>query len=249
MSNFGVHYQAYKNRTAVEFVLQSFRKYHPDDPFVLWSDAGDDFSDICNKYNATYFYSDFWVGYNHFSKEQLYVLFDRMRKTCEIAKRKYLLLLEDDILVRGKIEVDNSIDFCGLNSNHKWPPRVTEYLHQKYDITLGSWGCGGGSTMLMTPFIENFDKFERFINEDYEHLAKMWKEWNPDIWGGIGYQDILIHIFFTLCGKKYSISPLVTCSVIDPNWEHSSHPIVHSYKNHYINYVRGTPYYTFGNYT
>ena len=50
--NFGVHHQAYKNFNAVENVLSQFRKYHPEDPYVLWSDSGSDYSEIAEKYKV-----------------------------------------------------------------------------------------------------------------------------------------------------------------------------------------------------
>ena len=47
MSNIGAYFQAYKNAKATEFVIKSFREHHPESPITVVSDAGNDFSNIC----------------------------------------------------------------------------------------------------------------------------------------------------------------------------------------------------------
>ena len=49
---FGVYYAVYKNKKATNVVLTNFRKHFPDNPIVLISDGGDDFSDLAEKFNC-----------------------------------------------------------------------------------------------------------------------------------------------------------------------------------------------------
>ena len=55
---FGVYYAVYKNKKATDVVLTNFRKHFPDNPIVLISDGGDDFSALGggsnNKGKCTY---------------------------------------------------------------------------------------------------------------------------------------------------------------------------------------------------
>ena len=51
--NFLVHHQCFKNKEATKFSISSFREYNPEVPYVLWSDAGDDYSDV---EDVNYFY-------------------------------------------------------------------------------------------------------------------------------------------------------------------------------------------------
>lgn len=52
--NFGVHFQCYKNNNAVNYCLQQFRMYYPNNPVRLISDNGDDFDNIVEKYKLYY---------------------------------------------------------------------------------------------------------------------------------------------------------------------------------------------------
>ena len=55
MTEFGVFYQVYKNHKAVRFVLENFRKHFPDNPVVLISDGGDDFTYMADEFNCKFF--------------------------------------------------------------------------------------------------------------------------------------------------------------------------------------------------
>ena len=46
---FGVFYQVYDNKKAARFVLENFREHFPENPVVLISDGGEDFSDLAAK--------------------------------------------------------------------------------------------------------------------------------------------------------------------------------------------------------
>ena len=55
MTEFGVFYQVYKNHRAVRFVLENFRKHFPDNPVILISDGGDDFTYMADEFNCKFF--------------------------------------------------------------------------------------------------------------------------------------------------------------------------------------------------
>jgi hypothetical protein len=227
--NFGVHHQAFKNKKAVEFVLESFRKYHPEDPYVIWSDNGDDYSDLCEKYNVKYFHSDYNVGIKHYDKNQVFELFDRIRKTCEFVNKKYIVWMEDDVLIRGKIEIDDSVEFSGqsFTGNYFWGDSF-DYLTKKYNImpNVKWFGTAGGAVLLSEIFLEKFDVIEKFIENDYEYMTNA-------LWTEMGHPDIMITIAHFLCGKKYSVNTQLTDVNKNPDWRNSNHTLVHSFKEFY----------------
>ena len=47
---FGVFYQVYDNKKAARFVLENFREHFPENPVILISDGGEDFSDVASEY-------------------------------------------------------------------------------------------------------------------------------------------------------------------------------------------------------
>ena len=54
MIEFGVFYQVYNNERAVRFVLDNFRNHFPNNPVVLISDGGDNFSNVADEYNCKF---------------------------------------------------------------------------------------------------------------------------------------------------------------------------------------------------
>jgi hypothetical protein len=227
--NFGVHHQAYKNFNAVEKVLSDFRKFHPEEPYILWSDAGSDYSELAEKYKVKYFYSDLNVGLKKYSKDQAYIFFDRIRKSFEIINKKYAVWMEDDVLIRGTISIDESVDFSGLpfTGNYFWGTSF-EYLTKKYSImpNVKWFGSAGGSVLNKDVFVDNFNIIEKFIDEDYEYIR-------DNIWTEIGHADIMITIAHFLCNKKYSVNLQLTDANKNPGWKTSDHVLVHSFKDFY----------------
>ena len=51
-AKFGCFHTVYENKKATEFILQEFRKFHPDAPYTLCGDGGADYSDVAEKYNC-----------------------------------------------------------------------------------------------------------------------------------------------------------------------------------------------------
>ena len=48
---FGCFHTVYENKKATEFILQEFRRFHPEAPYTLCGDGGLDYSDVAEKYN------------------------------------------------------------------------------------------------------------------------------------------------------------------------------------------------------
>ena len=61
-AKFGCFHTVYENKKATEFILQEFRKFHPDAPYTLCGDGGSDYSDVAEKYNCNYVHSYMHIG-------------------------------------------------------------------------------------------------------------------------------------------------------------------------------------------
>ena len=61
-AKFGCFHTVFENKKATEFILQEFRKYHPDAPYTICCDGGVDYSDLCEKYNVNYVHSYMRIG-------------------------------------------------------------------------------------------------------------------------------------------------------------------------------------------
>ena len=104
MIEFGVFYQVYKNVKAVRFVLDNFRKNFPDNPIVLISDGGDDFTNISTEYNCEFYMREniFGDDINQYPKfpynaYRTIEWWKRHKLVCEETGLDYTMILEDDV--------------------------------------------------------------------------------------------------------------------------------------------------------
>jgi hypothetical protein len=231
--NFVVHHQCYRNKKATEFALKSFREYHPNDPYVMWSDGGDDFSDIAEKYDADFNYSNVNIASAYRDKSQVFELFDRVRKTCEkYPDKPYVMYMEDDVLVKGKISIPSEVDFCGWSDvGNKFVRHLGHYnltsLHKKYSVNpnFDYWTAAGGVIMSSDVFTNKFKILEKFIDEDYESIS-------PDFTKVVFY-DVLFMLAHLICDKKYSVWDQITEVHRNPDWNSDKYAVVHGYKEQY----------------
>lgn len=228
--NFLVHHQCFKNKKATEFALKSLKEYNPDVPYVLWSDAGEDYKKFVDNYKIDYFYSGTNVGYRYYDKNKAYELFDRVRKSCELYPNlPYVMWMEDDVLVKGKIKVPNGVDFCGgPDVGNRYLGNAFEYLCEKYKLTPNfDYYCTAGGTMMSTEvFTDSFNIIEKFLEEDYDYIIN-------NLWTELAHHDIMIMTCHLICNKKYSVNPQHAELSRSSNWSDNRFAIVHGYKDHY----------------
>lgn len=228
--NFLVHHQCFKNKKATRFALESLRKYNPNSPYILWSDAGEDYSDFIDLYNINYFYSDINVGYRYYDKNKAHELFDRVRKSCELYPNiPYVMWMEDDVFINGKISVPSNIDFCGgPDVGNRYLGNVFEYLCKKYKVSpnFDYYCTAGGTIMSSEVFTSNFDLIEKFLDEDYDYIIE-------NLWSELAHHDIMIMTCHLICNKKYSINPHHVELSRNTNWNDKKFTIIHGYKNNY----------------
>ena len=228
-TNFLVHHQAHKNKIATEEVIKSFRNYHPNDPYVIWSDCGDDYTDISQKYNTDYYYSDFNVGYIYYGKESAYELYDRIRKSCELYKDKtHILWMEDDVIIKGEIYIPNEVEYYGMPNIGNYWLELHEYLCEKYNVNpnFNFWSTPGGAIMPTDTFVNKFDILEKFIDEDYDYIYK-------NMGKSIGAADILKMVSQIITGKNYTINPQIDDINHPTGVNNDMISIVHGFKGHY----------------
>lgn len=228
--NFLVHHQCFKNKKATEYSLKSLLDYNPKTPYVLWSDFGDDYTQISKKYKINYYYSDINVGYRYYDKNKAYELLSRIKKSCELyPKLPYVLWMEDDVLIKGKIKIDNNIQFsAGPDVGNRYLGNVFEYLCNKYDVNpnFNFYSTAGGTIMSSDVFTNKFHILEKFLEEDYEYIIN-------NLWTELPHHDIMIMTCHLICGKNYSVNPYHVELMRNSDWRNEKYTIVHGYKENY----------------
>lgn len=248
MKELCVFFQTYRNKKASEFVIENFRKHHPDSPFTLISDAGCDFSDIADKHNCNYIHCfinlgrqghqkikieseypvDRWLAFN---KEEVFVWLNRFYQACKFGLRQgstHILMLEDDVYVKNKITLDPSWDFsCGSNSNNTINSEVLEYIKEKYNCNpnVNYYACCGGAIFNCEIFVKKYFDIIKFIDDDFEILQSLDRR--------MGWLDFYLHIIYYIIGCKYTPNPEFAETWMSVNWMSPEYSIVHQYKNLY----------------
>lgn len=210
MLNFGVHIQCYKNNKAVDYCLEQFRNYYPENPIRLLSDNGDDFDNLVEKYNI--FYKK--ESKNILPKGKIngidgtYEYLSRINDTCLLFDTEWILLMEEDVLTKGIIKSFPNTEAAGICS-HPFHPELENHLKLKNNNTILGYGMCGGSIFKRQTFLDCYQHIDSF---NLLELEKM----DPRI---TGWSDIPLTVFFIINGYSYSI------------WDETEQPSANIYYN------------------
>lgn len=222
MKIFAAYHQCFKDRKATEFAIQQFRKYNPEVPYYLISDAGLDFSDLAEKYNCIWKYDENNIGMNYLPSDHALILYNRLVECFDTVNTDYVVLMEDDVLCRGKIEINED-----LNLSMSYVPGNPLVLYntiiEKYNpnANVDWYGATGGSILNRNIFTETKykDLIYNFIEND--HISDA------------GSMDQFITTLYLICGLDCSVNNLLGETHRTPDWRNSNLPLIHCYKEMY----------------
>ena len=177
MAEISAYYQCYKNHKALDFVLSKFRNFYPESEVALVCDGGEDFSKKAEQYKCMYTYesklnTESNLVFNNLNSFKTFIF--RIKKYTSNFKSKYLLLLEDDVIVYNKIsENDLVYDINGCNFNEFFNFNHQSLLKQynsnlKTDDKIFFGGCGG--SILNLDFFRKIFNNEERLNKDIEEF-------------------------------------------------------------------------------
>lgn len=173
---FGAYFQVFNQKKATFETLKSFRKYFPDSPVYLLSDAGEDFSAIAKFFSCDYEYSNENMAY--WPCKNMHGWFKRLNNVCEkYSDCDWILLLEDDVRVCDKISKMPSGHMVGqgggsnLKKGKQLSPKAKEYLlklHPNLEIN-GISGCGA-SIFHRETFMECFKHIDKYNIDELREI-------------------------------------------------------------------------------
>ena len=244
MSDFGVYYTCYTEIEAVEYSLEVLYSIYPECPVYLVSDGGRDYSYLekkhpflktklerdsrgwCQgKYAGEGLLKTFKDDDTH---QKLYdtalTWIERNKAAVDYAQKPYMLMMETDVLVRGKLTMPKNAKLTGplVNSdqNGGWR-KVLAKIDGALDIYSWGWPYIYESAAFneVYDFVKNNDGlFHELIYSDYR-------------FGAAG--DVTIPVLFGAVGYRQSINPEVTECLRNPAWKNTTHPLLHQYREKY----------------
>jgi len=242
--DFGVFYTCYTEKKAVEYSLDVLYDLYPDVPVYLVSDGGCDYSDLEEKYSKMGFnikallekdsrglIPSFAHRDDYHSEEiqkevldSVIIFIDRIKRAIDYTGKKFLLIMEPDVLVRGKISNPSGHKLLGSRINVGMSDQIREIVRNyPGSIDVNNWG--------VTPAIfecDSFNKIYEIINSDNELVKNLC---NSD--RRFANYDFMLAVLFAIVGIPESINSEIIECFRDPNWESSWHPLVHQYRAKY----------------
>ncbi len=230
---FGVYYQVYNNKRATRFVLDNFRKHFPDNPVVLISDGGLDFSIIAQQYDCTYHMRENIFGneendYDRHSYDSHRTIewWKRQKLVCQETQQDYVMIMEDDVLVRGSFNIDPPFDLRGIRLANPLTPGMIKEIKELTGNDAGPYGMCGGTIYNAKTLLSIYDDVIEDIKNNMDRLQKE----DPMQWRGLGSVDLNITYHFNKRGYKYEAAPWLV-ELREGNV--GNYPVIHQWKENY----------------
>ena len=213
MNRIGFFYPVYKQPRATRHVLENVRKYYPDSPIVMVSDGGNDFSELASEFCCLYSNEE-QLGNGRGTimetSEKLGAWLLRLANAMNYTQSRgcgWTLLLEDDVLLKGRFVVPTDTIFLSIAGppwEQPWNPHVTQlrdWLIENYPATkpnLTTYGGQGGSLFYNErcgPAILGFACSSQF--------RSLFNKFS----GALSWSDIAISTALALAQIFYTVSP------------------------------------------
>lgn len=248
MTSLGFFFSCFDEKKAIEYSLSELVKYYPDSPIYLVSDGGEDFSYLklkyCNlefsleedtmsetfKITAGSSGYDREVGnyaedyYQGIIKKCALTVLNRLEAAIGYCKTDYILMMDPDTLVRGKLAIPKGVKLLGSRINKGLPIGLRKILAKIEGAkVINCWGA--------TPAIFESRTFMRAL-EKFKSIPEFLNEISAEFYAVYAH-DVLLPIIFALIGEEEVFNPdIIECSR-NLFWEKHSNPLVHQFKRYY----------------
>lgn len=242
--NFGVFFTCFTEVEAVDFSIGLLKQVYPACPVYLVSDGGADYSFLKSKYERVETKLEYdsrgisqrmsdekWntPGVREEIHRSVDTFFQRNLDAIEYCQKQSILIMEPDVLVRGKLnyfpDAKNALLGQRVNEGNclEWD-RMRQVLHTipgHVDVT--HWGA--------TP---------AFYNTEVMKQVSDFTARNPEIvrgfidgWHQFVCYDVFLAMLFGSCGYLEVFNPDIVEPTRNPNWLSTNKPLVHAFRSRY----------------
>lgn len=237
----GVFYTCYKEKEAVEYSLDVLYSIYPDIPVYLISDGGSDYGFLKNKEYGKHMEvmleedsrggvpkitEETYLEPDNISyiKKSIDTFLKRVERAIEFCDCEYLLVMEPDVLVRGKLNIPDGSKFMGSRINFGLSQELKNVLLSVDGaIPVDVWGA--------TPAIFNSETYleaHKALMSNNDLLDRLCKS---DC--RLANYDVLFGVLFGVIGVHEEFNPDIIECYRDPNWKNSDKPLVHQFRAKY----------------
>lgn len=252
MNKLGVMLTCYDEVDAVYYCVKEFRRHYPNtkiyivteskinyakifkkDKNILTVQDNDTMSFYCNNptLHLTYKNSENQIKIKH----AVVSFLNRVNSAISYTNSQYLLLMDPDVLIRGKLNIPENTKLLGSLTNKNVPPNINKIMESiEGAIQISAWGA--------TPGIFDTKEFKKaytnfFLNDNFLNIFSL--EW-PAFYA----HDIIIPTIFALIGIPELYNNDFTECNTDPNWKNNNKVLVHHFKKYYPNVKEKFPWWS-----
>lgn len=153
-----------------------------------------------------------------------YAVLNRLERAIEYCQTDYILMMDPDALVRGKLNIPEGVKLLGSRVNTGLPVELQVVLSRIPGAkVINCWGATPALFETKT-FMDSWSRLksspevmDAFIDSFYAIYA----------------HDVLLPLIFALVGEEETFNPdIVECNR-NPNWRNTTQPLVHQFKEFY----------------
>ena len=252
MNKLGALLTCYNEIDAVDYAIKSFHTHYPDSKVYLVTESSisydkfisDNISvnyghDSMSFYSSSKFANDLPIVFQsdtiqEYIKTAVNIFLDRVIQAIEFCKSDYLILLDPDALVRGKLNIPSNAALLGSLFNKGVPESFKSVLQDVPGaVVFDQWGA--------TPAIFDTKLFLKAYDR-FKSIPGLLSEFTQS-WYAFYAHDIIIPTLFSLIGIPETKNHDLTECNTDPNWENSGKPLIHHFKRFYPNYKHKFPWF------
>jgi len=238
-SNIGFFYSVFNEEEAVDFSIKNLKVNYPDSFVYLVSDGGADFSYLESRYSnlKTSFEQDtmsktFEINKNNFQTPDydlvtevcVKTLLDRLTKAIDYLGTDYVVMLDPDALVRGKLSIPYGTKLLGSRVNRGFPRNFRKVMRNfPGGISINHWGATPAIFEVKTFLLakDNLLRNWHIFNELRRHFHALYAH------------DVILPVMYGLIGIREEFNPDITECLRDKNWELNKKPLVHQFREFY----------------
>jgi hypothetical protein len=226
--------------------IKNFRKFYPDNFYMLICDAGSDYYEVCKQYNIEYYHSQRFMGYpkEPYGYEVGTVLefWERFYIACLRCGTTHIMYVEEDNRLIRPVTFPEDVEIYGYQPH--WPDgspfpitgfteEFKQILYQYSGVypNVNGYGAGAGTIYKVQTFLDNFFRIKEWMLANFDHIKY-------NVYPKMGWQDSYGTYFYLLAGKPFTINPRVV-NLADPSgtnaWDHCGryeYPKIHRLYNH-----------------
>jgi hypothetical protein len=238
-SEIGFFYTVFNEIEAVEYSIRSLKENYPNCLIYLVSDGGTDFSylekEITNlktsleddtmsktfEINKSNFQTS---HYQQVTERCVKSLIKRLSIAIEYLGTDYVVMLDPDALIRGKLSISHGSKLLGTRVNRGFPRSFRKIMKNfPGGISINHWGA--------TPAIFEVKTFLRAR----DNLLNNWSIFTKL---GVNFEalyahDVILPVMFGLIGIEEEFNPDITECLRDKTWKFNKKPLVHQFRDFY----------------